>query len=78
MSQSFGELQSVVARKQYRCEWCFEPIFAGERHQQFKGKFEGDWQNWRMHNECSDDYGGDPDGFTPGCAMGNRPAKERP
>lgn len=40
------------ARKDYRCEWCGDPIPTGEQHVHFVGVWEGEWQNWRMHNEC--------------------------
>ena len=63
----FGESFIVVGRKDYRCEWCGEKILKGERHHQYRGIWQNEWQNWRMHNEC---WGGhqtnyDPDGFTP-------------
>ena len=74
MSNSFGEPRAVVARKPHRCEWCYEPILKGESHQQFKGMWEGDWQNWRMHQECFDAYEPDDDGgFMSG--EGTRPPK---
>jgi len=41
-----------IARKEHRCEWCGEPIPKGEKHIHGSGVWEGDWQNWRMHNEC--------------------------
>lgn len=41
-----------VAKKQHRCEWCHEPIVAGERYYRFVGKWEGDFQNWAMHTNC--------------------------
>ncbi len=40
------------AAKDYRCEWCGETILKGEKHTHGSGAWEGDWQNWRMHNEC--------------------------
>jgi hypothetical protein len=57
-----------VSRKEYRCEWCGEPIPKGEKHLHYTGVWEGEWQNWRMHMECQDDgYLNEiiPDGFTP-------------
>ena len=48
----FGNTTHPVARKQYRCEWCYGPIPCGEQHVQYKGVFDGSWQNWRMHEEC--------------------------
>jgi len=43
----------LVAKKEYPCAWCQTPIPKGERHFQFKGKWDGEWQDWRMHAECS-------------------------
>ena len=52
MSQDFGEGKWVIGRKRHRCESCFGPIQKGERHWHYQGMYEGDWQNWRMHEEC--------------------------
>jgi hypothetical protein len=65
----FGELFHPKARKQHRCEFCLGPIPKGEVHCQYKGIWEGDWQNWRMHDECYEDYTLNwdwQDGFMPG------------
>ena len=48
----FGETISPVAAKDHRCEWCAGPIPKGEKHKQYKGIYDGEWQNWRMHDEC--------------------------
>ena len=48
----FNEIAWVVGRKEYRCEWCGEKILCGEKHAHFVGKWEGEFQNWRMHDEC--------------------------
>lgn len=48
----FGETTKVVGRKDYRCEWCGENIPKGEAHRHYGGMWEGNWQNWRMHEEC--------------------------
>jgi hypothetical protein len=40
------------AAKDHRCEWCGEPIPKGERHYQYTGIWQGEWQYWRMHEEC--------------------------
>ena len=71
----FGDSFVVIGRKEHRCEWCGQMILKGERHHQYKGKWQDEWQNWRMHNECWDDHhtNYDPDGFSP---FGNeRPQK---
>jgi hypothetical protein len=65
----FGNITSPRARKQHRCEYCYGPIPKGEQHKKFVGMWDGDWQYWRMHNEClvthnaGNDY---DDGFLPG------------
>lgn len=63
----FGDYLRPTARKTYYCEWCGQTIPAGERHHQFKGKWEGEWQNWRMHDECQAAYEAEGAGeFYPG------------
>ena len=70
----FGEVTYPAGRKEYRCEWCYGPIPQGEKHAHFVGIWQGEFQNWRMHEECleaSDDAR--DDGFEAG--MGNAPAR---
>lgn len=63
----FGDGNWTVGRKPHRCEYCYGPIPQGERHYQFKGIWEGEWQNWRMHKECNESYDMNGDGeFIPG------------
>ena len=50
----FGDGQIVRARKQHCCEWCHTAIVVGERHFRFCGKWQREFQDWRMHNECED------------------------
>ena len=67
MSQDFGELTHPMARKQHRCEMCFGPIPKGEKHAQYKGMYDGDWQNWRAHEECYEGYSDEAEyEFSPG------------
>ncbi len=65
----FGGYTHPVGRKDYRCEWCGETILRGEKHTQFTGMWEGEFQNWRMHDECHEagSHFNDEisDGFTP-------------
>ncbi len=64
----FGTTTHPVAAKDHRCIWCGETITKGEKHAHFAGKWEGDFQNWRMHSECytaSVDGGDLQDGFMP-------------
>jgi len=59
----FGNGTSPVARKDYRCEWCGQKIPKGEKHFQYTGVWQDEWQYWRMHKECEKqrqiDYDGD-------------------
>lgn len=48
-----------VSRKDRQCAWCSQQIPAGERHDHFVGKWEGEFQNWRMHAECFNVYSED-------------------
>jgi nicotinate-nucleotide pyrophosphorylase len=41
-----------AARKNHRCVWCNDAIVIGESHIKFVGHCEGDFQSWRIHNEC--------------------------
>jgi hypothetical protein len=50
---SFGGGDYVKAQKSHSCIWCQTPIQKGETHYQFKGQWEGEWQNWRMHGDCT-------------------------
>ena len=63
----FGSYRYPVGRKDHRCEWCGEPIPMGEKHTQYVGMWENEFQNWRMHNECfsAADHEDMEDGFTP-------------
>src|SRR5208282_3933714 len=63
----FGEVTHPVGRKEHRCEWCYGPIPKGEKHARFVGKWQGEFQDWRMHNECLDaSEDTRDDGFEPG------------
>ena len=64
----FGDTSWPVARKPHRCEWCGEVIAVGEKHARYVGKWEGDFQNWRMHSDCleyADENDALQDGFAP-------------
>ena len=51
----FGETEWPVARKRHRCEWCGQDILQGSKHARFAGRWDSEWQRWRMHSECYDD-----------------------
>jgi hypothetical protein len=55
----FGEGKRVVGRKGHRCAACCALIPRGERHYHYSGMYGGDWQNWRMHEECYAAYEAD-------------------
>lgn len=64
----FGNHTTPKAAKDYRCEWCGEAIPKGEKHQHYVGVWDGEWQNWRMHDECYEDATDNDelqDGFSP-------------
>lgn len=64
----FGDTNWPKAAKDHRCEWCGQGILKGEKHAHFVGKWDGEFQNWRMHSECYDDAitnGEIQDGFMP-------------
>ena len=76
MSTDFGDVICPIARKDYKCEWCGETIVSEVnvirplriRHVKFVGKWNGEFQSWRMHAECysvSDDNDELEDGFMP-------------
>jgi hypothetical protein len=63
MSTDFGDVTRPIAHKAHRCIWCGETIVDETgvlkplrvRHVKFTGKWEGEFQNWRMHAECYSD-----------------------
>lgn len=63
----FGVTKQIIGRKDHKCEWCGETILTGTLHQHFTGKWQGDFQNWRMHCDCFDYYSenNDDEGFYP-------------
>ncbi len=52
----FGEGKFVKGSKPYQCEACGAQIPIGEKHWHQTGMWEGDWQDWRAHKECYDDW----------------------
>lgn len=50
----FGNVTSPVASKSHRCVHCIERIAPGTKHTRYVGVWGGDWQDWRMHDECLD------------------------
>lgn len=66
----FGDLTHPVARRSHLCEWCERTIEKGQRHCQYRGKWQGEWQNWRMHEDCYTDYW-DGDSYDTGFMRGD-------
>ena len=56
---NFGDSKQVKLRKDKRCSWCGQVMKKGEVVYHFKGRWDGDWQNWKMHNECEQVYRND-------------------
>jgi hypothetical protein len=52
----FGQGKTIKARSPHRCDWCGQRINVGEQCYNYRGMFEGEWQNWYMHPECENDY----------------------
>lgn len=48
----FSDSDTRTARKRHNCLYCMEWIEAGELHHRQGGKWEGEWQDWRMHLDC--------------------------
>lgn len=70
---SYTEMRSgtPVARKNYPCEWCAETIEKGTKHFQRVYRWEGEFNNGRMHTECEQAMSRVPrqlleDGWIPG------------
>jgi hypothetical protein len=51
---NFRESKQVKLRKDKRCSWCGETMHKGSTVYHFKGRWDGDWQDWKMHNECEE------------------------
>lgn len=58
----FGEGIWVIGRKPHRCDGCGAIIPKGESQYNYRGKYGGEWQNWRMHKECFDAWDADDSG----------------
>jgi len=51
----WNQYTEVRAAKPHWCVWCGNVrIVKGELHLRYVGKFEGDFQDWRIHKECAD------------------------
>ena len=52
MSSDFWAGGFKEAAKQHRCEWCTGIIEKGEKYYRAAGKHLGDFQDWKMHEDC--------------------------
>lgn len=52
MSNDFDNSKWVKARKPHQCEYCLYHIIIGETTRNVRGKYEGDMQNYYLHEEC--------------------------
>lgn len=52
MSFTFLSVDLRVARKEHRCIWCPEKILVGDRYQDVRCIYEGDFQANKYHPEC--------------------------
>jgi hypothetical protein len=72
----FGDYRRPVGRKEHSCGYCGWRIPVGEKHVQYVGVYDGEFQDWRMHNECFDDFNNSgEETFFPG--ESNPPARIR-
>lgn len=62
----FNDPSRVISRKIRQCAWCYQRIPTGDQHIHFVGKWEGEFQDWRMHVECFGVYSIDWGEFMPG------------
>jgi hypothetical protein len=51
-SEFFAPTTTPVAKKDHRCIWCGESIPTGEKHHKQFGRFDGEIQTNRYHDEC--------------------------
>lgn len=56
----FGHGHERGARKDYRCVLCDLKIPAGSRYVRYKGKWQGDMQDWPAHPQCYERHDGGP------------------
>lgn len=56
---NMGDMTTPKAAKDHRCAWCGEDILKGTQYKRFRGRWDGDWQNWGMHIECFGEHDGE-------------------
>jgi hypothetical protein len=49
---SFASTTTPKARRQYGCYFCNDAILKGEIHTKVVGQWDGDFGQYRAHNEC--------------------------
>ena len=50
----FGEGKWIKTRKESKCECCFGLIAKGENVFHYKGRYDGEWCDYKLHSECYD------------------------
>ena len=50
----FGDYKHVKTKKPHICVYCGRKIPAGKRAWNYKGQYQGDWQNWYSCEYCHD------------------------
>lgn len=58
MGSDFGSSTERRATKDHRCAICGLMIPRKSRYTRFKGKWEGDMQNWPAHTDCFANHDG--------------------
>lgn len=55
MSERLDNSKWVKARKPHQCEYCIGPIVIGETTMNVRGKYDGEFQNYYLHEECHEE-----------------------
>lgn len=67
----FGGLTHPVARHPHLCAWCERAIEKGAKHANYRGRWNDEWQNWRMHEDCFTCYEMHEDYYDEGFSIGD-------
>ena len=56
MSSDFGGFRTVKAGKEHTngCVHCHGTICKGESHEHYVGRWQGEFQSWRVHSDCAE------------------------
>lgn len=53
----FGEGKWIKTRKEGKCLYCLGRVPKGEDVYHYKGRYDNEWQDYKLHSECWDDIG---------------------